>query len=240
MGFGQNNSIGLGTKVIASAVYRGINLLYSAFPSERTLRLLLHLNKYVEQATWMVVCRHFDESPARNDALMRVSQEFLRAHISREDTVLDVGCHQGHLTRYIASLCRRVVGIDTDERLLAGARRLGTPSNAEFRVQDVRTLGAGERFDAVWLHHVLEHIEDVEGVLSTLARVSSAALIEVPDIEQSWTQFLLRDLGGDYFSDATHVREYDRSLIQKHLNRAGWNVVELRQISRVLQVVARI
>lgn len=226
-------------RLMASTIYRGINLVYGAAPGERVLRFLLHLNKYVGQATWMVVCRHFDESPARNDTLMRFTQEFLKTHISQEDTALDVGCHQGHLTRHIASLCRRVVGIDTDQALVERARRLGTPPNAEFRVQDVRALQADERFDVVWLHHVLEHIEDVNGVLSALARVSSKALVEVPDIEQSWTQFLLRDLGGDYFSDATHIREYDRNLIGEHLNRAGWEVGELRQVSGVLQVVAR-
>ena len=118
--------------------------------------------------------------------------EFLRAHIAPGDTVLDVGCHQGHLTRYIASFCRRVVGIDIDEGLLARAGRLGTPPNAEFRVQDVHALQGGEWFDVIWLHHVLEHIEDVHAVPSTLAEVSSKALIEVPDIEQNWTNFCFK------------------------------------------------
>jgi 2-polyprenyl-3-methyl-5-hydroxy-6-metoxy-1,4-benzoquinol methylase len=153
--------------------------------------------------------------------------------------VLDVGCQSGHLTRYIASLCRRAVGIDIDEAMLVRARRLGTPPNAEFRVQDVHSLPGDERFDVVWMHHVLEHIEDVHAALSTVARVAPKALIEVPDIEQSWTLFLLRDLGGNYFGDATHVREYDSGLIREHLSGAGWNIVELRQISGVSQVVAR-
>ena len=86
------------------------------------------------------------------------------------------------------------MGIDIDESLLARARQLGTPANVEFRVQDILALNGEERFDVVWMHHVLEHIEDVPAVLSALARVSSRLLIEVPDIEQSWTQFLLRDL----------------------------------------------
>lgn len=239
MDFAPTRSTSLMTRLMASAIYRGMNLFYRAYPSERILRFLLHFEKYVGQATWMVVCRHFEESPARNDRLMRFTQEFLRAHIGPGDTVLDVGCHQGHLTRYIASLCRWVVGIDTDEGLLARAKQLGTPPNAEFRVQDVRALQAGEQFDVVWLHHVLEHIEDVNGVLFALACVSPKALVEVPDIEQSWTQFLLRDLGGDYFSDATHIREYDRNLLREHLDHAGWRIVELRQVSGVLQVIAR-
>lgn len=226
-------------RLMACAIYRGMSLVYRAAPGERTLRYLLHFNKYVGQATWMAVCQHFAESPGRNDLLMRFTQGFIRAHIGADDTVLDVGCHQGHLTRYIASLCRRVVGIDADEKLLARAKQLGIPPNAEFRVQDVRSLQGDEHFDLVWMHHVLEHIEDVRAALTAVARVSSKLLIEVPDIEQSWTQFLLRDLGGNYFSDATHVREYDRRLIQEHLNGAGWNVVELRQISGVLQVVGR-
>ena len=227
------------TRLTASAVYRGIGLFYRAAPRESTLRWLLHFNKYVALASWMVVCEHFNTDPERNDKLLRFTQEFIKANIGSEDTVLDVGCHQGHLTRHIASLCSRVVGIDIDQALLARARQLGTPANVEFRVQDILALNGEERFDVVWMHHVLEHIEDVPAVLSAVARVSSRLLIEVPDIEQSWTQFLLRDLGGDYFSDATHVREYDRSLLREHLHGAGWKIESLRQVSGVLQVVAR-
>lgn len=230
----------LTTRLMASAIYRGINAFYGIRPGADALRSLLHFNKYVEQATWMVVCRHFAESRARNNMLMRFTQTFLKAHIGPRDAVLDVGCHQGHLTRYIASLCGRVVGIDTNERALDRARQATSAPNVEFRAQDVRALSPEERFDVVSLHHVLEHLEDPAEVLSSLARVSSRALIEVPDIEQSWVRHLLRDLGGDYFSDATHVREYDRELISDHMARSGWRIVELRQVAGVLQVCARV
>lgn len=123
--------------------------------------------------------------------------------------------------------------------VLARATQLGTPPNVEFRLQDVLALQGGERFDVVWLHHVLEHIEDVSGVLSALARVSSKALIEVPDIEQNWGQRLLRELRGDYFSDATHVREYDKALMLEHLGSAQFEAIEIRQVAGVLQVAAR-
>jgi len=224
---------------MAALLYRGMNLVYQARPGARTLRVLLHANKYVTQATWMVVCRHFERSPLRNARLMRFTLEFLDAHTERDDTVLDVGCHEGHLTRHLASRCRRVVGLDVDAALVARARAFGTPANVEFRVGDVRDLPTAERFDVVCLHHVLEHLEDAPGTLARLGAVASRVLIEVPDIEQSWTNSLLRELGGDYFSDATHVREYDAELLRAHVAAAGLKVTQLRQVAGVLQAVAR-
>lgn len=227
------------TRTTAGLIYRGLDLLYRTAPGPRTLRFLLHVNKYVGQATWMVVCRHFERSPLRNERLMRFTREFLDAHIEADDTVLDVGCHEGHLTRYMAARCRRVIGVDRDAALVARARAFGTPPNVEFRVGDVRALGTAERFDVVCLHHVLEHLDDAPGVLARLGAMAPRILIEVPDIEQSWTNSLLRELGGDYFGDATHVREYDAELLRAHVGAAGLKVAELRQVAGVLQAVAR-
>ena len=229
----------LPTRAMAALVYRGMSLVYRMWPGARTLRVLLHLNKYIGQATWMVVCRHFERSPLRNERLMRFTREFLNAQVEAGDTVLDVGCHEGHLTRYLASRCHRVVGLDRDAALVARARAFGTPPNVEFRVGDVGALPTAERFDVVCLHHVLEHLDDAQGTLARLGALASRILIEVPDIEQSWTQSLLRELGGDYFSDATHVREYDAELLRAHVGAAGLKVTELRQVAGVLQAVAR-
>jgi len=79
------------TRLMASAVYRGIGLFYRAAPRESTLRWLLHFNKYVGLASWMVVCEHFSADPERNDKLLHFTQEFIKANIGSEDTVLDVG-----------------------------------------------------------------------------------------------------------------------------------------------------
>jgi hypothetical protein len=83
------------TRLMASAVYRGVNLVYRTAPSERALRFLLHFNKCVGLATWMVVCRHFDETPAGNDTLMRFTKEFIRTNISPGDTCWMLGANRG-------------------------------------------------------------------------------------------------------------------------------------------------
>jgi SAM-dependent methyltransferase len=75
-----------------------------------------------------------------------VSPKFLallEAEDLKDKVVLDVGCGAGQLTFLIASRCRRVIGIDRDERAIREARARAAAerlANAEFSVVDAEAV----------------------------------------------------------------------------------------------------
>jgi len=73
--------------------------------------------------------------------------------------VLDIGCGWGSFARYAAERHGvRVVGITISERQLEYGRRLCAGLPVELRLQDYRTLGDTERFDAVVSIGMFEHV----------------------------------------------------------------------------------
>ena len=89
-------------------------------------------------------------------------------------TVLDVGCAGGFMAEAIAARGARVTGIDPAEKAIAAARSHARGSGLAVRYD----TGVGEdlpypeaHFDAVVCVDVLEHVQDLDRVLSEIARV---------------------------------------------------------------------
>jgi ubiquinone/menaquinone biosynthesis C-methylase UbiE len=81
--------------------------------------------------------------------------------------LLDVGCGDGTLGRFLASPSRMVVGLDVDHRPLRGAPR----GNVHYVLGSAEALGFADRsFDAVTMTAVLHHL-DPTLALSEAARV---------------------------------------------------------------------
>ena len=110
-------------------------------------------------------------------------ERFLRrvaevAAAQRPESVLDVGCGEGHVTARLPGA--RIVGVDPDPRALeAAARRVPA---GEFRRAAVTALPFDDgAFDLVVCTQVLEHLEDPAAALDELRRVARrAVLVTVP------------------------------------------------------------
>ena len=91
--------------------------------------------------------------------------------------VLDVGCGPGTITVGLASHVTEghVLGIDTSEGVLVGARREAEErgrDNVGFEVGDVFHLGFSDgTFDVVHAHQVLQHVADPVAALIEMRRV---------------------------------------------------------------------
>ncbi len=87
----------------------------------------------------------------------------------RRGRLLDVGCGNGDFLAAMRDLGWSVSGIDFDREAVAVAReKLGL----DVRVADLHAASfPDDSFDAVTLHHVLEHLEDPVGALRECARV---------------------------------------------------------------------
>jgi len=95
--------------------------------------------------------------------------------LGSDETVLDVGCGTGNLTRALLerlSAGGRIVAIDLSPRMIATARRKVIDPRVTWHVLDARGLPfADASFDRVICYSVWPHFDDPRSVASELGRV---------------------------------------------------------------------
>ncbi len=137
------------------------------------------------------------------------------------ESILDLGCGFGWFAKYaVEQGCKRVIGVDLDERLIERARR--EVPGAEFLLQDATEIPAsiGE-FGVVSMFDFLEHLTEV-GVVDMLLRVrgllepEGRLLLSVP-----CRGFLSNALDPAFYLGHRHYRIQDLETI---LNADGFKV----------------
>jgi SAM-dependent methyltransferase len=135
--------------------------------------------------------------------------------------VLDIGCGQGIFLELLHSQGIMPTGIDTDEHLVAMARRSG----AEVIQADVFDYlsGTANEFDGIFSAHLIEHfpfekvIDLLEGASRHLARGGVFVLV-FPNPAS------LRMQLNFFWRDPTHVRFYQRDLVAAVLKHYGLTI----------------
>ena len=113
------------------------------------------------------------------------------------DRILDAGCGPGVFTLELAKLHPKaqVVGIDIDEAAIERNRRIAKEAglaNCRFEVADVEDLPYRDEFDLVLCVDNLEHIEDDEAAMRSLARALAPGgrlVVHVPGYYRRWLLF---------------------------------------------------
>lgn len=85
--------------------------------------------------------------------------------------VLDLGCANGVYTAEISKIAGSVLGIEVNEKYLQDAIRLKNDNNIEnleFRCCKIEDLDCEEKFDAVIMIEVLEHVSDEATILQKI------------------------------------------------------------------------
>ncbi|MDR1513433.1 MAG: methyltransferase domain-containing protein [Propionibacteriaceae bacterium] len=104
------------------------------------------------------------------------SADHLLPYLKPGQSLLDVGCGEGWITRDLARLVHpgRVVGVDASEEAIAQAEAGGDiPDNLSFAVADLFELPFPDAsFDVAHIHQVLHHVADPVGGLRSVARVT--------------------------------------------------------------------
>ena len=164
-------------------------------------------------------------NPARVGFFRRVLHEQQR-NVTRK-TLLDVGCGGGILAEAFAELGFSVTGIDPSASSVATAQR-----HADARgVSILYHVGAGEQlpfadnsFDYVSCCDVLEHVQDVDAVLSEIRRVlKPGGLFFYDTINRTWLSWLFLIKVAQDWSRwafmAPDQHRYDRFITPSELNQ---------------------
>jgi len=83
------------------------------------------------------------------------------------ESILDIGCGTGHLTKAIAEAGAHVVGIDSSASMIETAR--AAYPDLEFLVADARNFSFPTPFDAVFSNAALHWIPEAEEVVRSIA-----------------------------------------------------------------------
>lgn len=96
----------------------------------------------------------------------------LKAHLPEGAEVLDVGCGNGVISRYLGSQGFVVRGVDVSRKAIERARSLNTFPNVRFEVVSAEQLVAdGQRYHAVVCSEVLEHLNEPGNLLKVLHQI---------------------------------------------------------------------
>jgi 2-polyprenyl-3-methyl-5-hydroxy-6-metoxy-1,4-benzoquinol methylase len=164
---------------------------------ERSTVLRRHAEKLARRVWMKLALRgtRFSDNHARIDAAYRVedpwvmsspkeqyrferTNQIIESHLGRPESILEIGCGEGHQTEHLARLCEHMYGLDVSKTAIERARR--RCPDAELAPCDLASQpfkGPGERFDVVAACEVLYYMEDVEEALRTMERLGKKCLV---------------------------------------------------------------
>jgi len=147
----------------------------------------------------------------------------VRQQLNIDGSTLEVGAYKGDMTEMILGLFPRLTVVEGSSQLSDGIReRFG--SRVDVVNQTIETFEPLERFDSIFLVHVLEHLDDPIHVLSRLGSMLTKAgklLIAVPNAEALSRQLAVR-MGVVAFGTAVTSSEFE------HGHRRTYNLDTLR------------
>ena len=150
--------------------------------------------------------------------------QFFIENIKKKDKVLDIGCGNGILTFDLSKKAKKVVGIDIQAEKIKEAKKKFNCDNIIYIVGDATIYSFGERFDAIILSNVLEHIKNRVKFLTKVKKLAPKILIRVPMLNRDWLTLYKRELQIEWRLDPTHSTEYTLESFKKELNQADLNL----------------
>jgi 2-polyprenyl-3-methyl-5-hydroxy-6-metoxy-1,4-benzoquinol methylase len=140
--------------------------------------------------------------------------------LQRGGSVLDVGCGSGAFLARMRTLGWQVAGVEPDPAAAATAKRV-------HGIQVETALGnfAGRHFDAITMHHVIEHLPDAQGEVAAVAdRLAPGGrlVIVTPNIHSIGRRMYGRQWV--HWDPPRHLQMFSRHALQQLASTAGLDV----------------
>jgi len=151
--------------------------------------------------------------------------------IQKDWDILDIGCGNGALDYDVRPYCKSITGIDIEEKNIEKARQKHSKNGISYICSDATQYDFKNKFHAIILSNVLEHIEDRAGFLKKIylnqnRKTPPVLLLRVPMITRDWITLYKREQGVEWRLDSTHHIEYTLEQIFDEMNQAGLVIEE--------------
>ncbi len=152
---------------------------------------------------------------------------------SSGESLLELGCGEGTLTKYFVRKFTRIVGVDAAKTHLDKAKAM-LPS-VEFHESLIEDFETSEKFNNVFLLMVLEHVQDpikvIQKAVSFLAP-NGTLIIQVPNANAINRRLAVKmgtltdpeELSPFDIKIAGHRRSYTLATLQEEISNAGLQV----------------
>jgi len=155
--------------------------------------------------------------------------EWFKKRVKPHWRVLDIGCGNGALAGDLKECCAAVVGIDINPQNIEVAKSRFAPEGVVYRCVDATQWEFEEKFDAIVLSNVLEHIADRVLFLQAIYAHQSLSeppvlLLRVPLITRDWITLYKKEMGVEWRLDPTHFIEYTLDELHEELRRANLRI----------------
>lgn len=159
-------------------------------------------------------------------------------YLSPEATLLDVGCGVGQFMSTMKSLGWKVIGVDTDERVVETAQAAGLDARCGL-LEKLELPGAS--FDVITLRHVIEHVSDPAALLSEIRRILKPGgflCIATPNADSTGqAEFGAHWLGLDV---SRHMQIFTKQSLVDLSQKVGFKRIEVRSSWRITRFVATV
>ena len=182
---------------------------------------------------WNLIASKYAASPIVDRTAYEIKIQKIKAYLSAESLVLDIGCGTGTQCGDLAGNVKHVTGIDISSKLLAIAEQRKTDRkliNLEFICTSIfhERLQAAS-FDLIMAFYVLHFFEDIDAVFSRihdLLKPGGLFVFETACLgeKNKATGKFLRFAG--YLGFIPKINLLTTKQLEQALDQAGFNVVE--------------
>lgn len=160
--------------------------------------------------------------------------EIFKDRINKNMKLLEVGCGYGFFVEYLKNKGYNIEGIEiSNSRREYGIKELGC------EIHDINLLSKdvsdsqNEKYDTIFLFHVLEHISEPEKFLNNIKKMlkkEGTLIIEVPNLDD---HMLLRseEYRNFYFQRA-HITYFDKLTLTNLMIKSGYTNMEFGGVQR--------
>lgn len=158
-------------------------------------------------------------------AISKTFKNIMETFNLREKKVLDLGCGYGE---YLKLFGKGSVGITTTDEEVS----FGKLNNLDIRfgnVEKIEALNLETNFDTIWANNLFEHLLSPHAFLikfKTISHADSRIIIGVPVVPKIVSLINLKFFRGVLASN--HINFFTHSTLKLTIERAGWNVQEVR------------
>lgn len=190
---------------------------------------LIQLRETINQGIYMDYSFAGNTADLYQSHLRTVATELVNTWGISNKTVFEVGASNGVFLKYLSQIGgNKVLGIEPSQKLCIDAQKNGVNVQQGYFNNDFVTKKLNDKFDAVIIRHVLEHIDQIDEMVTSLKRIvakNGLLVVEVPDAEK----ILNDNLFSNIFHE--HLNYFTTDSLNYLFAKHGFKMVYKREVN---------